>query len=112
MGILNEAKDLQPQLVADRRYLHKNAEIGFELPKTTEYIQRRLRELGLSPQPCGRAGIVAEIGKGQKCFLLRADMDALPIRERSGSRLRQKTGICTPADMICMRQFCLVRRLF
>ena len=92
MEILNEAKDLQPQLVADRRYLHKNAEIGFELPKTTEYIQRRLRELGLSPQPCGRAGIVAEIGKGQKCFLLRADMDALPIRERSGEPFAAKNG--------------------
>ena len=57
MEILKETKGLQAQLVADRRYLHKNAEIGFDLPKTTEYIRRRLREIGLSPSPCGRAGV-------------------------------------------------------
>ncbi len=92
MEILKETKGLQAQLVADRRYLHKNAEIGFDLPKTTEYIRRRLREIGLSPSPCGRAGVVAEIGKGRRCFLLRADMDALPIRERSGEPFAAKNG--------------------
>ncbi len=92
MELLKEAKGLQAQLVADRRYLHKNAELGFDLPKTSEYIQRRLREIGLSPRPCGRSGIVAEMGKGRSCFLLRADMDALPIRERSGEPFAAKNG--------------------
>lgn len=92
MEILKESKGLQAQLVADRRYLHKNAEVAFDLPKTTEYIQHRLREIGLSSRPCGRSGIVAEIGKGRSCFLLRADMDALPIRERSGEPFAAKNG--------------------
>lgn len=62
--------------------------MAYEEEQTSILVQARLRELGL-PFKAGLAktGVVAEI-KGElgdgPCVLLRADMDALPIEERSG----------------------------
>lgn len=93
MEILSSAKRMAKEMIADRRYLHQNAEIGFALPKTKAYVEKRLREMGYTPKPCGRAGLVAEIGDTARgCFLLRADMDGLPIRERSGESFACKGG--------------------
>lgn len=91
--IWKEAQALQSALVAHRRYLHEHAERGFALEKTLSYVRDRLENMGYKPQNCGRAGLVATVGdeKG-KCFLLRADMDGLPIRENSGEAFACKTG--------------------
>ncbi len=90
--ILETAKKRQSQTVADRRYLHKNAEVGFELPRTKSYVWERLKSMGYEPKECGRCGITAEIGRGKECFLLRADMDGLPIAERSGEPFAARNG--------------------
>ena len=71
------------RVTADRRYLHAHAEAGFELPETYAYVWQRLTEMGLSPKKCGKCGIIADVGAGEKCVLLRADMDALTIREEA-----------------------------
>lgn len=83
---LEFARKIQPQLIAWRRQLHRYAETGFDLPRTEKLVTEALREMGFSPRPCGRSGIVADlIGKREgKTILLRADMDALPIAEESG----------------------------
>lgn len=48
-------------------------------------METALRDLGLRPQRCGRAGLTATLGRPEgKCILLRADMDALPLREETG----------------------------
>ena len=47
------------------------------------FFLEELHKLGISAMPCGN-GVSAIIGKGQKCLLLRADMDALPMAEESG----------------------------
>lgn len=67
----------------DRRYLHAHAETGFALHDTFRYVWDRLEEMGMSPRKCGRCGIVADIGSGERYVLLRADMDALPMREEA-----------------------------
>ena len=91
--ILQEAKNLQEELTAHRRYLHEHAETGFDLPKTTAYIQAQLKEMGYIPQKCGKAGIVVTVGKKKgKVFLLRADMDGLPIREKTDKKFACKYG--------------------
>ena len=79
-----KVKGLQTELVSARRYLHKYAEVGFDLEKTCAYIEKKLTEYGYQPKHCGRAGIVATVGKKGQTFLLRADMDALPIAEETG----------------------------
>ena len=85
-NLLNQAKSLQESIVEQRRFLHKNAEVGFELKKTVEFVENELKKMGIEPEKCGKSGITALIGgkKSGKVFLLRADMDALPIQEKSG----------------------------
>ena len=84
--LLAEAEALQPQLQKWRRTLHRNPEIGFDLPKTRALVKQALTEMGYQPQDCGKAGILALAGgkRPGKTILLRGDMDALPIFEESG----------------------------
>lgn len=86
MDFLKEAKALEQELVANRRWLHSHAEVAFDLTETKAYVRARLEEMGCSPADCGRAGLVVTVGgkRPGKVFLLRADMDALPIPEESG----------------------------
>ena len=81
--LLKQAEALAPQLTDDRRWLHAHAETGFDLTETYRYIWKALTEMGYAPRRCGRCGIVADVGDGERFVLLRADMDALPIREEA-----------------------------
>ena len=83
--ILNDAKKLEQELVAIRRHLHKNAETEFDLNETVKYVKSKLSEYGCSYCDCGKNGVVCLLGDKHKdkCFLLRADMDALPVGEQS-----------------------------
>ncbi len=90
--LLKESKKLREEWSKNRRCLHKNAETGFELENTLAFVKTRLEELGYAPKFCGKAGIIATVGEGENNFLLRADMDALPIRERSGEQFAAKNG--------------------
>ena len=91
-SILKKAQNLQKDLVEIRRYLHANAETGFALPTTLAYIEKRLIEMGYTPQKCGKAGLVVEVGKGKRRVLLRADIDGLPIAEKTGLPYACKNG--------------------
>ena len=83
--ILKEALGIGDYIKSCRRRLHFAAETGFELSETLATVEGVLEEMGISFSRCGRAGISALIGKGAgECFLLRADMDALPIKEETG----------------------------
>ncbi|MCI8518275.1 MAG: amidohydrolase [Hungatella sp.] len=81
---LKRAKELEEDILRDRRHIHRNPEVGDELPETYGYVTERLKEMGYEPRRCARYGILAEVGAGEKTFLLRADMDALPMPEESG----------------------------
>lgn len=91
--ILNIAKTLENEIVENRRFLHKNAEVGFELHKTVEFVEKKLSEIGCKFSECGKNGIVALIGEeGGKTILLRADMDALPVNECADVDFKCETG--------------------
>ncbi len=79
--LLREAEAMKETVVAHRRQLHACPEVGFALEKTTDYVQKTLISLGFQPKTVGKCGIVAEIGEGKECVLLRADMDALDMQE-------------------------------
>lgn len=83
--ILQEARQIEEQIRADRRYLHSHPETGFDLHDTVAFVKARLAEMGYTPQDCGKAGVVALAGskKPGKVFLLRGDMDALPLQEEA-----------------------------
>lgn len=91
--ILDEAKKLQNELIGHRRYLHEHAEVGFDLPKTYDYIKSTLQSYGYTPKKCGKAGLIATVGrKSGKTILLRADIDGLPITEKTGLAYACKNG--------------------
>lgn len=90
--LLKSAYALQEELKKDRRYLHENAEVGFDLKKTTAYVEKRLSEMGYTPHKCGKSGIVVTLGKGERTILLRADMDGLPIREETAEKFACENG--------------------
>jgi len=93
MSLLSEAKKLQDDIVKHRRHLHQNPEIGVELPATVAYVKNALEKLGYDPVACG-GGIVALAGgeKKGKVFMLRADMDALPMKEETVEPFKSVNG--------------------
>lgn len=83
-----DAQRLAGQLIAWRRDLHRNPELGFEVHRTAALVAERLGSLGLEVRRgIGRTGVVgllrAPTPRGP-AVLLRADMDALPIQEVEG----------------------------
>lgn len=67
------------------RELHQVPELGFDLEETVRIVRSELEDCGISyTEKYGKGSIVAEIGGGERCIALRADMDALPIEEKSG----------------------------
>lgn len=90
--ILDEALELQNWITEQRRWLHSHPGTGFDIAQTKEYVRTTLTGMGYTPKDCGKCGLVATIGNGGKCFLLRADMDALPIREDSGETFASTNG--------------------
>ena len=82
--LLSQAKQLQDTILKERRTLHQNPEVGFDIKNTVSFVKKELTDIGIEAVDCGKAGIIALIGKKnpEKTFLLRADMDALPIKEK------------------------------
>ncbi len=80
--MLTKAKALQKQMSAWRRDIHSYPELSFQEHRTAETIATILQEMGYRVQPgVGKTGVVAELGAGHPVVAIRADMDALPIKE-------------------------------
>src|SRR5512133_2818672 len=85
--IRNAATELQEELTAVRRHLHMHPELSTEEVQTAAFICEKLDEYGI-PYKRGIAGTgvvgLIEGGKGKgPCIALRADMDALPVKEEN-----------------------------
>lgn len=93
MNLYQQALELKDIITENRLWLHRHPELGLELPQTADFVEKKLRELGYQPRRIGKCGLVADIGRpGGKCLLLRADMDALPIREQAQVDYRADNG--------------------
>lgn len=93
MDYFKRANELKDELSQNRRYIHENAEVGMELPNTCQYVMSKLSEMGYDPKVIGGSGVTATVGNGQgKTILLRADMDALPMKEESGEPFACTSG--------------------
>lgn len=91
MNLTKEAEQLKEQIIRDRRHLHQHPEVGMELPETVAYVRGRLEAMGYEVNACGD-GLVAVIGSGSPCLLLRADMDALKVQEENDLPFCAKNG--------------------
>lgn len=80
-----KAKAILPKVIEWRRHIHQNPELGNREYKTMEYIAAHLKSLGLEVTTgVAKTGVVALLkgGKPGPVVALRADIDALPIKER------------------------------
>ncbi|KGM13475.1 amidohydrolase [Cellulomonas bogoriensis 69B4 = DSM 16987] len=82
-----EAEALAPQLTSLRHDLHRIPEVGLHLPSTQARVLAELDGLGLEVTTGTRCSSVVAVLRGARpgpSVLLRGDMDALPVTERSG----------------------------
>lgn len=92
-GLLREAEDMHEKLSSWRRTLHQNPEAGLSLPETVKFVKEQLEEAGVECRVYDECSCVtAQIGKGGSCFLLRSDMDALPMKEESRESFASQNG--------------------
>lgn len=90
----SEAESIENKLIDIRRTIHQNPELGFLEKETSEFICKKLDELGIEyKKGIARTGIIAKLkgGKGDgKRLLIRADMDALPLIEETNLPFQSK----------------------
>src|SRR5579859_1086127 len=100
--LLDEIKKLSHRYAQDtvaiRRHLHAHPELSYQEYNTAKFVAAKLKEFGLSPlEGIAGTGIVVLVeGKNpaKKIIALRADMDALPIREANAvSYQSQNPGV-------------------
>jgi hypothetical protein len=78
------AKAVQPKVVAWRRDIHEHPELGNQEVRTAALVAKELTALGYEVRTgVGKTGVVGVL-KGGKVVALRADMDALPVEEKTG----------------------------
>jgi amidohydrolase len=84
--VKQRASELLPNIVEMRRHLHRNPELSFKEFETANFVEEELKALGLPVHRLAETGLVALVEGTEphsKTIALRADMDALPIRELS-----------------------------
>ena len=88
---------LEGELTAFRRDLHAHPELSHAEIRTTARLAARLTAAGVWVRLLTGTGLVADIGPADPAYrvALRADMDALPVTERTGlSFASQSDGVC------------------
>ncbi len=81
-----QAKEIEPKVIEWRRHIHQYPELSVNEFKTAAYVAEHLKKLGIEVQTgVAKTGVVGllETGKPGPVIALRADMDALPVLERS-----------------------------
>jgi hippurate hydrolase len=85
---------ITPEVVAWRRHIHAHPELGFQEHATARFVAQRLREFGLEVhEGLGGTGVVGVLRRGTsgRTIALRAELDALPVTERTGLDYASRT---------------------
>ena len=84
--VIVPADEVRERVVELRRTIHRHPELGFEEEQTQALVERELSALQIEHRRIAKTGVVGVIrgGKPGRVVGLRADMDALPITEKSG----------------------------
>ena len=95
MAVINRIAEFADEIAAWRHDFHTHPELQYEVQRTAGKVADLLRSFGVDEviTGIGRTGVVGVIkGRGPgKAIGLRADMDALPIRERTGKPYASQT---------------------
>ncbi len=87
------AKKYAPEFIEVRHHLHAHPELSYQEYETSKFVQGKLTEYGIPFSIMATTGVVGLIeGKnpGSRIIALRADMDALPIREENDVHYRSR----------------------
>src|SRR6185436_860508 len=80
------SKKYAPEFIEVRHHLHAHPELSYQKFETSKFIQSKLKEFGIPYEvkaTTGVMGIIKGNNAGKRTIALRADMDALPIREEN-----------------------------
>ena len=106
-------QDLLPELERVYTDIHAHPELSMQETRTARVAADRLRDAGYDvTDGIGQTGVVGLLRNGEgPTVMLRADMDALPVREQTGLRTpahrrrrivrARRSPSCTPAATIC-----------
>ncbi len=87
MKVRERAASIEAKLIAWRRDIHQHPELGDQEQRTSHLVSEHLRTLGLEVRTgVARTGVVGVLkgAKPGRAVALRADMDALPVKEPDG----------------------------
>jgi len=91
MTIIDEAIKNSKEIIELRRFFHENPEPGFREEKTAERIEKELERIGgFEVRRVAGTGVVADIGESLSRIMLRADMDALELEEKTDASYASK----------------------
>lgn len=91
-SLLTAARKSQDWIVDLRRKIHRRPELKYREVETSRLVRTTLEELGIPfRSPVAKTGVVATLGDGSgPCVALRADMDALPVKEEADVDFRSE----------------------
>lgn len=91
MTVIDQAKELQKEIVELRRHIHMHPELSFQEHETSKLAAEKLKELGYEVKTgIAGTGVTGERGKGGKLVAIRADMDGLPVSESNAVAYKSK----------------------
>lgn len=96
------AKELEWDIISWRRHLHRYPELGSQEYETAAFVEDQAQKLGLPVENAGRTGrlVILDTGKPGVGVALRADMDALPVRENPNN-LKHARDVVSENPGVC-----------
>ncbi len=94
MDFLKEATQIESEIIETRRAIHERPELAYHEYETAKLVAERLRSLGIEVRKgVGGTGILGTVQGPRRgnVVALRADMDALPLEEKSDVKFKSRT---------------------
>ena len=90
---LKEALNIKEDIIKWRHDIHQIAEVGMETFETAKYVSNELSKMNISHHLiANNSAVVATVGQGDTCILLRGDYDALPMKEEVDVAFKATNG--------------------
>lgn len=90
MKLKEHIDSIYDEMVQIRRHLHQHPELSGQEHNTQKFILDYLKQLGIACEPIAGTGVIGTIGHQGPCIGIRADIDALPIKEQTNVAYQSK----------------------